>query len=171
MPSRIRPIMPSPTMTSGPQPRAVTESPKRTPSVVFMGIEMTREPRNPMTSARCFIPMRSSISQHSPTEATGPRRLDGVADRFHNLSAPSPGLQGLHARSITIQNSAHTLPLVLAGVDLDAASILFAGARPTERFPSDEVALAGRDPPSPSPSRSSNLRVAWSHPERLSASL
>ena len=36
------------------------------------GIDNTFEPRNPITSARCCLPNRSRISQHSPTEASGP---------------------------------------------------------------------------------------------------
>ena len=66
------PISAGPTSISGLTPRAATGSPRRMPSVVSTGMESTFEPRKPMTSARCGRPNWSCISQHSPTEASGP---------------------------------------------------------------------------------------------------
>src|SRR5271155_5423912 len=42
------------------------------PSVLSSGMESTLLPRKPMTSARCSLPLPSTISQHSPTEHSGP---------------------------------------------------------------------------------------------------
>jgi hypothetical protein len=42
-----------------------------------------------------------------PDERDWARRLYSVADRFHDLSTPSPGLNGLHARGVPIQKPAH----------------------------------------------------------------
>ncbi len=69
---KTRPISAAPTSISGLVPSAHTASPKRIPSVVSTGIDSTFDPRKPITSAWCGRPMRSSISQHSPTETGGP---------------------------------------------------------------------------------------------------